>query len=106
MAWPASHTEETSADSDAVPREARLEIRLTRQQKALVIRAAAARGATLADFVRQAVQAAAVKAVAEAEVLRLSVSDQEAFAAAVLAPREPSAALKSVCEDYREQMGA
>ena len=77
-----------------------------REQKSLVVRAAAARGATLADFVRQAVQDAAVQTVSEHEVLRLCAQDQEAFAAALLAQREPSVRLKAAHQDYRERVGA
>jgi len=106
MAQPLPHTQDTSAKTDSAPREARLEIRLTREQKSLVVRAAAARGATLADFVRQAVQDAAVQTVSEHEVLRLCAQDQEAFAAALLAQREPSLRLKAAHQDYRERVGA
>lgn len=106
MAQPLRHIRETTAKTESAPREARLELRLTREQKALLVRAAAAQGATLADFVRQAVQDAAVRIVTEYEVLRLCTEDQEAFTAALLAPREPSARLKAACERYREQTGA
>jgi uncharacterized protein (DUF1778 family) len=82
-----------------------LEIRLTREQKWLVERAAAARGASLAEFSRQAMQAAAVQAVTEQEVLKICTQDQEAFAAALLAPSEPSERLKAAYEKYRERMG-
>jgi uncharacterized protein (DUF1778 family) len=87
-------------------REARLEIRLTRDQKALVVRAAAAQGASVAEFVRRAVQDSAVQIVTEHEVLRLCVQDQEAFAAALLSPREPSERLKAARDAYRERVGS
>jgi uncharacterized protein (DUF1778 family) len=50
------------------------------------------------------VQDAAVKTVSELEVLRLCAEDQEAFAAALLTPREPSARLKAAYEDYQERV--
>jgi uncharacterized protein (DUF1778 family) len=104
MAEPLKHTGDTPAKTDSAPREARLEIRLSQEQKALVTRAAAARGGTVAEFVRQAVQDAAVKTVSELEVLRLCAEDREAFAAALLAPREPSARLKAAYTDTRERV--
>ncbi len=87
-------------------REARLEIRLTREQKGLLVRAAALRGASVADFVRQAVQQAAAQIVTEHEIVRLCARDQEAFAAALLTPRDPSEEFKSAYADYRERVGA
>jgi uncharacterized protein (DUF1778 family) len=105
MAQPLRYTGETPAKIDSAPREARLEIRLSQEQKALIIRAAAARGGTLAEFVRQAVQDAALKTVSEIEVLRLCAEDREAFALALLTPREPSARLKAAYEDYQERLG-
>jgi uncharacterized protein (DUF1778 family) len=101
-----SLTAEAAPDGEPASREARLEIRLTRGQKALVVRAAAAQGASVAEFVRRAVQDSAVKTVAEHEVLRLCVQDQQAFAEAVLNPREPSERLKAARDAYRERVGA
>jgi uncharacterized protein (DUF1778 family) len=106
MAQPPTHAQDALTTTDSTSREARLEIRLTREQKSLVTRAAAARGATVADFVRQAVQDAAALAVTEYDLLRLCVEDQEALAAALLAEREPSAELKATYEEYRERIGA
>jgi uncharacterized protein (DUF1778 family) len=89
--------------TDKTPREARLEIRLTREQKWLVERAAAARGASVAEFARQAMQTAAAEAVAEQEVLRLCAADQLAFAAALSAPTEPGDRLRLAYKRYRER---
>jgi uncharacterized protein (DUF1778 family) len=101
----------SSDPSNAAPkngsatREARLEIRLTREQKSLLVRAAALRGASVTDFVRQAAQDSAAQTVAEHEVLRLCAQDQEAFAAALLAPRDPSETFKAAFADYLERVG-
>jgi uncharacterized protein (DUF1778 family) len=83
-----------------------LEIRLTREQKSLLVRAAALRGASVTDFVRQAVQDAAAQTVTEHEVLRLCAQDQQAFAAALLAPRDPSETFNAAYADYLERVGA
>jgi uncharacterized protein (DUF1778 family) len=101
-----SFTAESVLSGEPASREARLEIRLTREQKALVVRAAAAQGASVAEFVRRAVQDSAVQTVTEHEVLKLCVQDQQAFAAALLSPREPSERLKAARDAYRERVGA
>lgn len=97
---------EAAPGGELASREARLEIRLTREQKTLVVRAAAAQGASVAEFVRRAVQDSAVQAITEHEVLRLCVQDQQAFATALLSPREPSERLKAARDIYRERVGA
>jgi uncharacterized protein (DUF1778 family) len=107
MAQPMTeHHRDSSAPTGSASREARLEVRLTREQRSLIDRAAATRGTTVAEFVRQAVQDAAAQAVAEHDLLRLCAEDQEAFAAALLAPREPSERFKAAYADYRERVGA
>jgi uncharacterized protein (DUF1778 family) len=93
-----------SPESESSSREARLEVRLTREQKALVSRAAAARGTTVAGFARQAVLAAAAQVVTEHGVVQLCVADQEALAVALLSPREPNDRLKVAYRDYLTQM--
>ncbi len=57
-------------------------------------RAAQLQDRTLTDFVVGAAQEAARKVIAEANVVRLSLGDQERFAAAVIDPPKPNAALK------------
>jgi uncharacterized protein (DUF1778 family) len=86
-------------------KEARLEIRLTREQKSLLVRAAALREASVADFVRRAAQEVAAQVVTEHEVVRLCAQDQEAFAAALLAPREPSKTFEAALADYQQRVG-
>ena len=106
MAQPLRQDQNTPGANEAAPREARLEVRLTREQKSMVVRAAATRGATVADFVRGAIQDAALQAVTEHDVLRLCVDDQVAFANALLTPREPSDGLKAAFERYLDKIEA
>lgn len=56
---------------------------------AMLKRAAEIRGVAMTDFVVAAVQEAAQRTMAEAEVIRLSVADSERFAAAILSPPPP-----------------
>lgn len=73
---------------------ARLEARISPDLHALLKRAAELQGRTLTDFVVTAVQDAARLAVEQANVVQLSLADQEAFAQALLEPPVASPALK------------
>ena len=73
---------------------ARLEARISTDLHALLKRAAELQWRTMTDFVVAAVQDAAQRAVQQADVIRLSLADQECFAQALLSPPQPAPALK------------
>ena len=73
---------------------ARLEARISRDLHGAVKRAAEIQGRTVTDFVVDALQSAASKAIAQADLVRMSIADQEAFANALITPAKPNAALK------------
>jgi uncharacterized protein (DUF1778 family) len=73
---------------------ARLEARISTDLHAMLKRAAELQGRTMTDFVVSAVQDAAQCAIEQADVMRLSLADQECFAQALLSPPEPAPALK------------
>ena len=73
---------------------ARLEARISTELHALLKRAAELQGRTMTDFVVSAVQDAAQQAIERAEVVRLSLADQECFAQALLSPPKPAPALE------------
>ena len=73
---------------------ARLEARISTDLHSMLKRAAELQGRTMTDFVVAAVQDAAQQAIQQAEVIRLSLVDQECFAQALLSPPRPSPALK------------
>lgn len=73
---------------------ARLEARISTDLHAMLKRAAELQGRTMTDFVIDAVQVAAQDAIERAEVVRLSLADQQCFAQALLSPPQPSPALK------------
>ncbi len=73
---------------------ARLEARISTDLHGMLKRAAELQGRTMTDFVVAAVQAAAQRAIEEAEVIRLSRADQERFAQALLSPPAPTPALE------------
>ena len=72
----------------------RLEARISTDLHSMLKRAAELQGRTMTDFVVAAVQDAAQQAIQQAEVIRLSLADQECFAQALLSPPRPSPALK------------
>jgi uncharacterized protein (DUF1778 family) len=85
---------------------ARLEARISVDLHATLKRAAELQGRTMSDFVIAAVQEAARLAIEQAEVLRLSVADQQAFAQALIAPAKPNAALKRAFARSRKLLAA
>jgi uncharacterized protein (DUF1778 family) len=80
--------------SSTKPRSARLEARISHDLHALVQRAAEIQGRTLTDFVIHALQSAASEAIEQADRVRMTMADQEAFAQALITPAKPNAALK------------
>ena len=73
---------------------ARLEARISTELHATLKRAAEIQGRTMTDFVVSAVQDAAQRAIEQSVVIRLSLADQDHFAAALLSPPKPTTALK------------
>ncbi len=73
---------------------ARLEARISTDLHSMIKRAAELQGRTMTDFVVSAMQEAAQRAIEQAEVIRLSLADQECFAQALLSPPQPAPALK------------
>ena len=76
------------------PPSARLEARMSHDLHQTVKRAAEIQGRTVTDFVVHSLQLAAAQAIEQADQVRLSLADQEAFANALIAPAKPNAALK------------
>lgn len=87
------------------PPSARLEARVPADIHALLKRAAELQGRTLTDFVVSAAREAAVRAIEQAEVLRLSAADQRLIAEAILHPPEPTAALRRAFQRRDELFG-
>ena len=87
------------------PRNARLEARVSSDQKDLFQRAATLTGRTLSELVIDSTQEAAAKIVQEHEVIRLSRQEQVAFVSALLTPSEPGARLKRAVQSYRQKAG-
>ena len=84
---------------------ARLEARLPADIHALLKRAAEVQGRTLTDFVVTAAREAAIRAIEEVEILRLSAADQRIIAEAILNPPEPSPALRRAFQRRKKLFG-
>jgi uncharacterized protein (DUF1778 family) len=89
-------------------RDARLEARLSSDQKNLFQQAADLSGRTLSEFVVDSAQQAAVKIVREHEAVRLSREEQIAFVTALLDPPKLGARLRKAAKNYhnRQKAGA
>jgi uncharacterized protein (DUF1778 family) len=88
--------------AEQTTRSARIEARIAPEALAVVKRAAEIQGRSVSDFVVAAAQEAAHRTIEETQIIRLSVEDQQVFAEAVLAPPEPSPALKRAAAKYRD----
>ena len=92
----------TSSSRAAAASTSRLEARISTDLHSTLKRAAEIQGRTMTDFVVAAVQEAAQKAIEQAEFIRLTVADQEAFAKALIAPPKPNPALKRAFKRRRQ----
>ena len=86
-------------------RGARLEARISVNQKTVLQRAAALSGRTLSEFVVASAQDAASRVIQEQETIRLSRAEQIAFVSALLKPPAANARLRQAAAAYRKQTG-
>lgn len=85
---------------------ARLEARVTEKVYAVLKRAAEIQGRTLTDFVVSAAHDAACRAIAEAEIVHLSLEDQRRIAEAIMKPPPAGPALKRAASRRRQLLGS
>lgn len=83
-------------------RTARIEARIAPDALAAVKRAAEIQGRSVSDFVVAAAQEAANRTIEEAQIIRLSLEDQRAFAEAIINPPEPTPAFRRSLRRHRE----
>jgi uncharacterized protein (DUF1778 family) len=84
----------------ATPRQARIEARVSPQQKRLFERASEIEGVTLTDFAISSMQRAATRVVEEHARMELSQRNQQAFVKALMNPPEPNRALREAAKAY------
>jgi uncharacterized protein (DUF1778 family) len=82
-------------------RTARLEARISPDALAAVRRAAELQGRSVSDFVVAAAQSAAQKTIEDAQIIRLSIEDQRAFASAIIDPPPPTDGLIRAAKTHR-----
>ena len=87
--------------TETTARSARIEARLPPEALSVIRRAAELQGRSVSDFVVAAAQEAANRAIDDAQIIRLSVDDQRAFAEALLDPPEPTEALRRAAKRHR-----
>ncbi len=106
--WPyiASGREMMTKAISRRPRAARLEARVSSEQKTLIERAAALQGRTVTDFVLTSVQDAARRAIEQHQQLDLSARDSRAFVEALLNPKPVNDRLRDTVRRYRGATGA
>ena len=85
---------------------ARLEARLTEDQKDLVARAAGYQGVSQTDFVLMAVLDEARRVVREQDVVELSLEQSRRIAEAMIYPPEPNAALRKALAEHRAKVAS
>ncbi len=81
-------------------RSTRIEARIAPDALALVKRAAELQGRSLSDFIVAAAQAEANRTIAETQLIRLSLEDQQNLAIAILNPPAPNAALRRAAQSH------
>ncbi len=85
-------------------KSARLETRVSPEQKQLIECAAAYTGRTVSDFVLDRVEEAAKKVIEQYERIRLNQEQSRVLVEALLTPEQPNKKLQSAMEAYRNQV--
>ena len=94
-----------SETTQIAAKTARLEARLTDEQKALIQHAADLTGRSLTEFVVSSAKEVAARTVREHEVLTLSGRDRQVFAEALLKPNPPNKRLRQAARRYKSITG-
>ena len=90
------------ARAQAEASEARIEARVSHEQKALFEQAAGIQGITLTAFAVATMHRAATNVIQEHSTLTLSSLNQRTFVEALMNPPEPNEALRKAAKAYRE----
>lgn len=96
----------TTSETLQPARTARLEARVTDEQKHLLQRAAALTGRSLSDFIVTCAQEAAVRTIHDYELIRLADHERTAFVTTLLNPPSPGERLKKAAKAYKQKTGA
>ena len=93
-------------EGDAMPalKQARLEARVTEQQKRTIERAAELHSTSVTAFVTQAATQAAIQVIQEHATLNLNAEAQRVFVDALLNPPKPNYAALAAARRYKRRM--
>ena len=83
---------------------ARIETRVSAEQKEMIERAAAYVGRTVSEFVLGNVEQAAKAVIDEHEKLKLDRQQSQALVESLLAPASPNRALRTAARDHRKRV--
>jgi uncharacterized protein (DUF1778 family) len=83
---------------------ARIETRVSKEQKELIERAATFSGRTVSEFVLAHIVVAAKKVIEEHEKLHLDQAQSRILVEALLSPKKPNKKLKTAMEEYRKRV--
>jgi len=83
-------------------RSARIEARIAPDVLAAVKRAAEIEGRSVSDFMVDAARQAAERTIEEAQIIRLSLADQQRVAELLASPPAPSPALARAMQAHRD----
>lgn len=92
------------ANANSSTKSARLETRVSPEQKDLIERAAAYTGRSVSDFVVAHVEVAAKRVVDEYERLHLDQDQSKILVTALLSPKRPNKKLRQAMENYRKRV--
>jgi len=87
------------------PKMARLEARVSADEKDFFKHAAALQGQTLTEFLVRCAHEGAKRTVREQELMKLTAKDRENFVSALLKPPSPGKRLKKAAKRYKTSMG-
>ncbi len=96
---------QTNRDVATKTRGARLEARISAEQKAMFQQAATLSARTLSEFVVASAQEAATRIIQTHEVMALTRDEQIRFVSALLAAPAPTERLGQAARQYRAQTG-
>lgn len=94
----------STSKSDRVSKNARLEARVTLEQKQLMERAANLRGQNLTEFMISVLADAATQTIKDRELIELTQRDRLVFAEVLLNPRPPSERAIADAKWYAQMM--
>lgn len=99
-----TETRSSVPKTSRLKKNARLEARVTAEQKQLMERAAGLRGQNLTEFMVAVLAEAATRIVKDSELIELTNRDRQVFAEALLNPSHPSEQAFADAQWYRQMM--